>query len=297
MRKIIILSLFVLIVFLSGCQQAQLPQEQEKTQLANPASVNCIEKGGKIEIQTSADGSQQGICTLSDGTKCDEWAYYREECPEKEEANISDIKNETAEINVSIHEKQNTTLTDAPVTSEKSKEKFLVYFPWTKGESWTMTTDFHDENCLDFVNFKNNDAAVVAAADGEVLLSKHSFPSDFYIYGEESSTNPDEMGNFVILEHNSNTYTVHMHLQHEDIPPVEIGDSVKAGKRIGYVGSTGFNYHPPKENHIHFCVVDVSIFPTPSFVTKPLDRWGFHEMNGSNKLILNKEYKSQNPGK
>ena len=279
MRKTIFIALLVLALFLVGCQRAE--KTEEKAQIANPASVYCEEQGGTLEIRTADDGSQAGYCTLTDKTVCEEWAFYRKECPKKEEINATPVKNETVEVE----------------PSPAQNEKFLVYFPWTKGESWTMTTDFHDQNCLDFVNFKNNDAAVLAAADGEVLLSKHSFPSDFYIFGEESSDNPDEMGNFVILEHNSNTYTVIMHLQHEDPPPVNMGDSVKAGQRIGYVGSTGFNYHPPKENHIHFCVVDVSIFPTPSFITKPLDSWGFHELDGSNKLVLNKEYVSQNPGK
>jgi putative hemolysin len=51
------------------------------SQMANPASVNCVDKGGKLTIETSADGSQTGICTLQDGTKCEEWAYFRGECP------------------------------------------------------------------------------------------------------------------------------------------------------------------------------------------------------------------------
>jgi len=63
----------------------QLPPKCEKnddnTQIANPASVFCIENGGGYEIITSSDGSQSGVCTLSDGvTKCDEWAYFRGEC-------------------------------------------------------------------------------------------------------------------------------------------------------------------------------------------------------------------------
>lgn len=54
---------------------------QEQTQIANPASVNCTQKGGTSEIITNADGSQSGLCHLTDGTTCDEWAYYRWECP------------------------------------------------------------------------------------------------------------------------------------------------------------------------------------------------------------------------
>jgi len=48
-------------------------------EIANPASVNCIEKGGKLSIVEKPEG-QVGMCTLSDGTVCEEWAYLRGEC-------------------------------------------------------------------------------------------------------------------------------------------------------------------------------------------------------------------------
>jgi putative hemolysin len=49
------------------------------TQVANPASVFCAEQGGTVEIETAADGSQSGICVLADGTRIEEWEYYRQE--------------------------------------------------------------------------------------------------------------------------------------------------------------------------------------------------------------------------
>ena len=45
--------------------------------LANPASVYCESRGGKVEIETSKDGAQTGICVFSDGTRVNEWAYFR----------------------------------------------------------------------------------------------------------------------------------------------------------------------------------------------------------------------------
>jgi putative hemolysin len=48
--------------------------------LPNPASVFCEEQGYKLEIRTTADGSQSGVCIFSDGSECDEWAYFRGEC-------------------------------------------------------------------------------------------------------------------------------------------------------------------------------------------------------------------------
>jgi len=49
------------------------------TQIANPASINCLEKGGNLSIVSKPEG-QVGMCTFSDGTVCEEWAYFRGEC-------------------------------------------------------------------------------------------------------------------------------------------------------------------------------------------------------------------------
>lgn len=51
------------------------------TGMANPASTFCIAQGGESKIVTAADGSQSGVCVLPYGIECDEWAYFRGECP------------------------------------------------------------------------------------------------------------------------------------------------------------------------------------------------------------------------
>jgi putative hemolysin len=48
--------------------------------LPNPAAVYCEEQGGRVELRTAADGGQYGVCIFADGSECDEWAFYREEC-------------------------------------------------------------------------------------------------------------------------------------------------------------------------------------------------------------------------
>jgi putative hemolysin len=50
--------------------------EQENIQIANPASVYCQERGGKIEIRETAEG-QVGWCIFNDGRECDEWEFFR----------------------------------------------------------------------------------------------------------------------------------------------------------------------------------------------------------------------------
>jgi uncharacterized protein len=44
--------------------------------LANPASVFCVQSGGKSEIRNGARG-QYGVCRLPDGRVVEEWAYFR----------------------------------------------------------------------------------------------------------------------------------------------------------------------------------------------------------------------------
>lgn len=52
------------------------------TSLANPASVNCTKKGGKLSIMKRNDGSEFGVCEFADDMACEEWALMRGECPD-----------------------------------------------------------------------------------------------------------------------------------------------------------------------------------------------------------------------
>lgn len=43
--------------------------------LPNPASTNCVKQGGKSILKNNL-----GFCLFSDGTYCEEWAYFRGKC-------------------------------------------------------------------------------------------------------------------------------------------------------------------------------------------------------------------------
>lgn len=60
--------------------RADADREENSAGLANPASVNCVEKGGTVEIKTDESGGQYGMCVFSSGEQCEEWAMYRGEC-------------------------------------------------------------------------------------------------------------------------------------------------------------------------------------------------------------------------
>jgi len=49
--------------------------------LENPASKNCIEKGGTLQILKRGDGGEYGVCFLEDNLQCEEWALLRGNCP------------------------------------------------------------------------------------------------------------------------------------------------------------------------------------------------------------------------
>ena len=57
--------------------------------MADPAAVYCQEQGGQSQIITAPDGSQTGECLFPDGSKCDEWAFFRHECQKGSKSNFS----------------------------------------------------------------------------------------------------------------------------------------------------------------------------------------------------------------
>lgn len=88
-----------LILILAGCQTAlentnQAPQPKNSNAaenantnndqpvgMANPASANCIAKGGTLEMRTNKNG-QYGVCLFEDNRQCEEWALFNGKCPE-----------------------------------------------------------------------------------------------------------------------------------------------------------------------------------------------------------------------
>ena len=66
----------VALVLMAAAAGAQTLQE-----LANPASVGCVAKGGKLTMERRPDGGQYGVCLFEDNRQCEEWALFRGQCP------------------------------------------------------------------------------------------------------------------------------------------------------------------------------------------------------------------------
>ena len=62
------------------CGDDDVDPSDTTTGLANPASVYCEEQGGTVEIVDEPDG-QVGYCNLPDGTRVEEWEYFRSQDP------------------------------------------------------------------------------------------------------------------------------------------------------------------------------------------------------------------------
>ena len=97
MKKTFIILCSAIILVLTGCQnpaankpvktpEAQAPEAndtaptEENTAIANPASQNCIDKGGRLEMRKNKNG-EYGICFFDDNRQCEEWALFRGQCP------------------------------------------------------------------------------------------------------------------------------------------------------------------------------------------------------------------------
>ena len=70
------LMIATLLIAAPGCGDDDDPSVTTSAGLANPASEFCVAQGGEVEIVSEADG-EVGYCNLPDGTRVEEWEYFR----------------------------------------------------------------------------------------------------------------------------------------------------------------------------------------------------------------------------
>lgn len=61
-------------------QPTPIISKSPSTQIANPASENCVKVGGTVKIQDGPNG-QYALCDFGDNMACEEWTLLRGECP------------------------------------------------------------------------------------------------------------------------------------------------------------------------------------------------------------------------
>lgn len=102
------------------------------------------------------------------------------------------------------------------------------------------------ENNTDWFGFGND---VLAVADGEIIALETLQKDDksFDIPGLKN--NPLLLyGNYVVIKHSNNTYSMYGHLKNESSKGFKIGNKVKKGQKIGEIGTSGSSFFP----HLHF---------------------------------------------
>lgn len=86
--KNFIMSALLASLILVACSRAEIdiksqssPDRKHSSHFPNPASANCVKKGGKVVIEKRGDGGEYGICLFEDNRQCEEWALFRGNCP------------------------------------------------------------------------------------------------------------------------------------------------------------------------------------------------------------------------
>ena len=124
-------------LLIAGCTQ-QASTSGPAT-IANPASVNCVNLSGTVEIKTSADGGQYGMCTFKNGTTCEEWALFRGEgCKAGASVNQTGIANPASVNCVNLGGK--VEIKD----SAAGQYGMCTFANNTTCEEWAL---FHGEGC------------------------------------------------------------------------------------------------------------------------------------------------------
>lgn len=59
--------------------------------IANPASTYCIENNWTLEIKNET-GGQIGFCGFTDGSSCEEWAFFKGECKPGESTKNNNVQ-------------------------------------------------------------------------------------------------------------------------------------------------------------------------------------------------------------
>ncbi len=100
MKKIFTFTIILMALTACTAPQVQTPEpaatDTPQAGIPNPASLYCAQNGNTLEIRTADDGSQSGVCIFPDGSTCDEWAYFREECGPAVQANPTPAATVTA---------------------------------------------------------------------------------------------------------------------------------------------------------------------------------------------------------
>ncbi|PMJ97606.1 DUF333 domain-containing protein [Vibrio sp. 10N.261.55.A7] len=77
MKKTTIFAGLAVVAVLAGCSSEPDEYEvKEYTSISNPASVYCVQQGGKLET-VSENEQRVTYCAVSEEERTEQWEYYR----------------------------------------------------------------------------------------------------------------------------------------------------------------------------------------------------------------------------
>ena len=174
--------------------------------------------------------------------------------------NYNDIKVEevvmanTENNKVIYDEKYLENLNNANKSTQETKTNKVTNenkWIWPTDNNYTITTYYSNyHKAIDIYSYNGYGANIYAAKSGTVSMIKGGC-----IRGNLSCNGKG--GNYIVINHGNNYYTVYMHLK--DIK-VNVGQTVSSGQVIGTMGNTGnvipvpTNSSPYLGTHLHFCV-------------------------------------------
>ncbi|MFT4522598.1 MAG: hypothetical protein ACI8ZN_001548, partial [Bacteroidia bacterium] len=137
-----------------------------------------------------------------------------------------------------------------PIAGVEGEDYVIVnYVDWSEDTAHDIhcgskTYDGHEGTDFVIRSFPQMDSgvAVLAAAAGKV-----TFVKDGLFDRETISVVSKGLGNYIAIEHPNKFYSYYGHLAKNSVS-VKIGDAVKVGDTIGFVGSSGNSTDP----HLHF---------------------------------------------
>ncbi len=149
---------------------------------------------------------------------------------------------------VTIRETQNEITTKGGTRPSGSYYENGRSWGWPTNRPYIITSgyeyrwgSFH--NALD-ISGTGLGSQIYAARDGEIIAIETGCENIGYYRSQCGGT----YGNHVIISHNGGYYTMYAHMLQNIV--VNIGDTVKRGQVIGYMGSSGSSTGP----HLHFGV-------------------------------------------
>lgn len=90
---------------------------------------------------------------------------------------------------------------------------------------------------------------VIAVANGEIVAVETNQKDDKTFDIPSLKNNPLALyGNYVVIKHSENVYSMYGHLKNLSSSDLKVGNKVKAGQKVGAIGTSGSSFFP----HLHF---------------------------------------------